>query len=60
MSVGCAVFAVASVSVACEGIETTIILWGWVNTPLAITGALARITTVAHDTGEAYGLDPAG
>lgn len=43
MSVGFAVFAVAFVSVAREGIETTIILWGWVNDPLAITGALMGV-----------------
>lgn len=43
MSVGFAVFAVAFVSVAREGIETTIILWGWANNPLAIIGALVGV-----------------
>lgn len=38
-----AVFLVAFVSVAREGIETTIILWGWVTNPVALIGALAGI-----------------
>lgn len=42
-SVGYAVFFVAFISVGREGIETTIILWGWVNEPLAIMGALTGV-----------------
>ena len=42
-SVGFAVFVVAFISVGREGIETTIILWGWVNEPLAIMGALTGV-----------------
>lgn len=40
---GLAVFFVTFASVAREGIETTIILWGWVDNPVALTGALAGI-----------------
>lgn len=37
---GWAIFWVAFVTVGREGIETTLLLWGWLTTPLAITGAL--------------------
>lgn len=40
---GWAVFWIAFVSVAREGIETTLMLWGWAGDPVALLGALAGI-----------------
>lgn len=37
---GWAIFWVAFVTVGREGLETTLLLWGWLTTPLAISGAL--------------------
>lgn len=38
-----ALFWIAFVSVAREGIETTLMLWGWAGSPVALGGALAGI-----------------
>lgn len=37
---GWAIFWVAFVTVGREGLETTLLLWGWLTTPMAISGAL--------------------
>ncbi|MFD5867498.1 iron uptake transporter permease EfeU [Corynebacterium sp. NPDC060344] len=42
-----AVFWIAFVSVAREGIETTLMLWGWAGDPVALLGALAGIALAA-------------
>lgn len=43
MSGAWAVFWIAFVSVAREGIETTLMLWGWAGDPVALLGALGGI-----------------
>lgn len=40
---GWAIFWFAFVTVGREGIETTLLLWGWANSPLAFGGALSGI-----------------
>ena len=40
---GLGIFWIAFISVAREGLETTLLLWGWVSEPLAVIGALAGI-----------------
>ena len=42
---GWAIFWVAFVTVGREGLETTLLLWGWLTTPLAIIGALLGLFT---------------
>ncbi len=44
---GRALFWIALVSVGREGIETTLMLWGWALQPLALVGAIAGITVAA-------------
>lgn len=44
---GRVLFWLAFVSVAREGIETTLLLWGWAMEPLALGGALLGIVTAA-------------
>ncbi|MFV0453119.1 MAG: iron uptake transporter permease EfeU [Propioniciclava sp.] len=44
---GWALFWIALVSVGREGIETTLMLWGWALQPLALTGALLGILAAA-------------
>lgn len=43
LGTGSAIFWLAFVTVAREGIETTLLLWGWAGEPLAFVGALAGI-----------------
>ncbi|RNE48344.1 iron uptake transporter permease EfeU [Corynebacterium alimapuense] len=47
------IFWIAFVSVGREGIETTIILWGWTNSPAALLGALLGILSAV---GLGFGL----
>lgn len=42
---GWAIFWVAFVTVGREGLETTLLLWGWLTTPMAISGALLGLLT---------------
>ena len=44
---GWAIFWLALVTVGREGLETTLMLWAWSTTPLAITGAIAGILVAA-------------
>lgn len=44
---GMSVFWIAFVSVGREGVETTLMLWGWVGSVLALTGAIAGILVAA-------------
>ncbi len=44
---GWAIFWLAFVTVAREGIETTLMLWGWAGNPAALSGALAGIAIAA-------------
>lgn len=44
---GWAIFWLAFVTVAREGIETTLMLWGWAGNPIALSGALAGIVIAA-------------
>lgn len=44
---GWAIFWLAFVTVAREGIETTLMLWGWAGNPTALTGALTGILIAA-------------
>lgn len=48
-----AIFWIAFVSVAREGIETTLMLWGWAGNPVALLGALTGILVAV---GLGYGL----
>lgn len=48
-----AIFWIAFVSVAREGIETTLMLWGWAGNPIALLGALTGILVAV---GLGYGL----
>lgn len=48
-----AIFWIAFVSVAREGIETTLMLWGWAGNPVALFGALTGILVAV---GLGYGL----
>lgn len=44
---GSAIFWLAFVTVAREGIETTLMLWGWAGNPIALLGALTGIVVAA-------------
>lgn len=44
---GWAIFWFAFVTVAREGLETTLLLWGWAGDPLAFAGAIAGIVIAA-------------
>ncbi len=44
---GWGMFWVAFLSVGREGLETTLMLWGWLTTPVALIGALVGIATAA-------------
>ena len=44
---GWAIFGLAFVTVAREGIETTLMLWGWAGNPIALGGALVGIAIAA-------------
>ncbi len=44
---GWAIFWLAFVTVAREGIETTLMLWGWAGNPIALVGALSGIALAA-------------
>jgi len=44
---GWAIFWMAFVTVAREGIETTLMLWGWAGNPIALVGALTGIAIAA-------------
>ncbi len=47
LGTGWAVFWFAFVTVAREGLETTLLLWGWAGDPLAFAGAIAGIVIAA-------------